>query len=82
MKKIAFAGCAHIHTPSFVRVINECSANVTVAKVWDHAPARAEDNAKNSPPPSVRHRRKSLMIPKSQESSSHPKPIATKNSRP
>lgn len=46
MKKIAFAGCAHIHTPSFVRVINECSANVTVAKVWDHAPARAEDNAK------------------------------------
>ena len=50
MKKLALAGCAHIHTPGFVKTIIG-REDVQVVKVWDHDPARAALNgAKLSAP--------------------------------
>jgi predicted dehydrogenase len=41
---VALVGCAHIHTPSFVKLLNS-RADVTVKWVWDHDASRAEKNA-------------------------------------
>jgi predicted dehydrogenase len=38
--QLALAGCAHIHTPGFVKRI-QARADVAVKYVWDHQPARA-----------------------------------------
>ena len=43
--QVALVGCAHIHTPGFVKRLNERS-DVTIKCVWDHDPARAEKQAK------------------------------------
>lgn len=40
----AFVGCAHIHTPGFVKRVNK-RTDVTAKYVWDHDVARAEKNA-------------------------------------
>ncbi len=37
---LAFVGCAHIHTPSFVQLL-KTRKDVKVKAVWDHEPARA-----------------------------------------
>lgn len=44
MKQIAFVGCAHIHTPSFVNRLNDRDG-VTVKLVWDHDAERAKMTA-------------------------------------
>lgn len=44
-KRIALAGCAHIHTPAFVKMLLERKDDFEVAGVWDHDPARAKKNA-------------------------------------
>lgn len=44
MHYIALVGCAHIHTPGFIKRLNE-RADVQVRWVWDHDPARAQKNA-------------------------------------
>ena len=44
MKRIAIAGCAHIHTPNFVKIL-KAREDVTVAGVWDHDARRARENA-------------------------------------
>ena len=42
---IAFVGCAHIHTPGFIKKVNERSG-ITVKSVWDHNPTRGQRRAK------------------------------------
>jgi predicted dehydrogenase len=42
---LAFVGCAHIHTPGFVKLLAGDRPNVRVKFVWDHNPARAERRA-------------------------------------
>ncbi|HWB52720.1 MAG TPA: Gfo/Idh/MocA family oxidoreductase, partial [Tepidisphaeraceae bacterium] len=44
MIQLAFVGCAHIHTPGFIRM---CKArqDVQVKSVWDHDAARAKQRA-------------------------------------
>jgi len=44
MTEIALVGCAHIHTPGFIKRIKERS-DVRVVAVWDHDAARAAKNA-------------------------------------
>jgi predicted dehydrogenase len=44
MHTTALVGCAHIHTPGFVKRLNERS-DVQVKYVWDHDPDRAEKRA-------------------------------------
>lgn len=44
MKRIAIAGCAHIHTPNFVKTLKE-RKDLQVAGVWDHDSLRARENA-------------------------------------
>lgn len=44
MIKVAFVGCAHIHTPNFVERINQRD-DVQTKYVWDHDGARAQINA-------------------------------------
>ena len=44
MKKIAWLGCAHIHTPHFTELVKNEPA-VKVVGVWDHDPARAAKTA-------------------------------------
>lgn len=41
MKQLALVGCAHIHTPGFVKRL-QARDDVTVTTVWDHEHARAE----------------------------------------
>lgn len=43
MRSLAFVGCAHIHTPGFIRACQERSVPVTA--VWDHEAGRAAKNA-------------------------------------
>lgn len=43
MRNLAFVGCAHIHTPSFVDACLRRKASVS--GVWDHDPARAQATA-------------------------------------
>jgi len=42
--QIALVGCAHIHTPGFVKRLKERSG-VRTKYVWDHEPARARERA-------------------------------------
>ncbi|HKQ40578.1 MAG TPA: Gfo/Idh/MocA family oxidoreductase [Verrucomicrobiae bacterium] len=42
---LAFVGCAHIHTPSFIKLLNSRN-DVKTKWVWDHDAARAEKRAK------------------------------------
>jgi predicted dehydrogenase len=42
--KTAFVGCAHIHTPGFVKRVNE-RTDVSTKYVWDHDAARADKRA-------------------------------------
>ena len=42
MKTIAFLGIAHIHTPGFIKRVNERKSQFTVKAVWDSQPARAK----------------------------------------
>jgi predicted dehydrogenase len=44
MVQVALMGCAHIHTPGFVRRLKERS-DVEVKYVWDHKPQRAQRRA-------------------------------------
>ena len=44
MIQAALVGCAHIHTPGFVRMLNERD-DIRVKSVWDHDGARATRNA-------------------------------------
>jgi predicted dehydrogenase len=44
MKKIALVGCAHIHTPNFVKKL-AARSDLQVAAVWDHDATRAQKNA-------------------------------------
>lgn len=44
MTTIAFVGCAHIHTPGFVRLVSS-REDVRCKSVWDHDAARAEKRA-------------------------------------
>jgi predicted dehydrogenase len=43
---MAFVGCAHIHTPSFVNLLAKERKEVKVKYVWDHDTARADKRAK------------------------------------
>ena len=52
MTNLALVGCAHIHTPGFVKRLQERS-DVTVKYVWDHDVARAEKNADQLNPATV-----------------------------
>ncbi len=45
MKQLALVGCAHIHTPGFVKRINDRD-DIKVKCVWDHEHERAVKNAK------------------------------------
>lgn len=42
---IAFVGCAHVHTPSFIRLVTKERKDVKVKYVWDHLEARAKKRA-------------------------------------
>ena len=44
MSTLAFVGCAHIHTPGFIKAIGKRS-DVKVKSVWDHDNARAKKRA-------------------------------------
>ncbi len=44
MTQVALVGCAHIHTPGFVKRL-QARADVTVKYVWDHQPERAARQA-------------------------------------
>lgn len=44
-KRIALVGCAHIHTPSFVKMLLERKEEFDVAGVWDPEQERAQKNA-------------------------------------
>jgi predicted dehydrogenase len=44
MIEVALVGCAHIHTPGFVRRL-QARSDVKVKFVWDHAPERAHKQA-------------------------------------
>src|SRR3954471_8079677 len=45
MISIAIAGCAHIHTPGFVKMIKARGQEVRVRRVWDHDQARGSKTA-------------------------------------
>jgi predicted dehydrogenase len=45
MITIGWVGCAHIHTPGFVKRVKDRAAEVKVKAVWDHDAARAKANA-------------------------------------
>ena len=42
---MAFVGCAHIHTPGFIKLLNGDRPNVRVKLVWDHDTVRAQKRA-------------------------------------
>jgi predicted dehydrogenase len=44
MPIVAFAGCAHIHTPGFIHTV-QARAGFSCKSVWDHNLARAQKNA-------------------------------------
>ncbi len=52
MHHLALVGCAHIHTPGFVRRLND-RPDVAVRAVWDHDPARASKCAGELNAPTV-----------------------------
>jgi predicted dehydrogenase len=44
MAKVALVGCAHIHTPGFVKRL-QARSDINVKYVWDHQPERAQKQA-------------------------------------
>jgi len=42
---LAFVGCAHIHTPGFIKLLNSNRPAVRVKFAWDHDAARAQRRA-------------------------------------
>jgi len=44
MTTIAFVGCAHIHTPGFIKAVQKRD-DIKVKSVWDHDPTRAKKRA-------------------------------------
>src|SRR5580692_11097499 len=42
---LAFVGCAHIHTPGFIKLLVGDRPDVRVKLVWDHLAVRAEKRA-------------------------------------
>lgn len=42
---LAFVGCAHVHTPAFIKLLNSNRPRVRVKRVWDHNAARASRRA-------------------------------------
>jgi predicted dehydrogenase len=42
---LALVGCAHIHTPGFIKLLADDGAGVRVKYVWDHDPQRARMRA-------------------------------------
>jgi predicted dehydrogenase len=46
---LAFVGCAHIHTPSFVKLLAKERKDVRIKYVWDPDRARAEKRSKELP---------------------------------
>ena len=56
MKRIAFVGCAHIHTPSFLKMVRE-NKEIEPAAVWDHDKDRAAKNAEALHCPAVADRK-------------------------
>jgi len=47
MKPLALVGCAHIHTPDFIRKIS-ARKDVKIASVWDYDPARSKKIAEQT----------------------------------
>ena len=45
MTTLAFTGCAHIHTPGFIKAIQKRADDVKVKSVWDHDAERAKKRA-------------------------------------
>jgi predicted dehydrogenase len=45
MTTLAFLGCAHIHTPGFIKAIGKRGGDVKVKSVWDHDAERAKKRA-------------------------------------
>src|SRR4051812_32414745 len=41
MPQVAFVGCAHIHTPGFVKMVLERTDGVWVKYCWDPSPVRS-----------------------------------------
>lgn len=62
MKNIALLGCAHIHTPGFVRRLQD-RRDVRVTAVWDHDSARMQATAAQLQAPACRHLPKLLADP-------------------
>jgi predicted dehydrogenase len=52
MTNIALVGCAHIHTPGFVKRLRERS-DITVKAIWDHDVTRAEKYSQDLHAPAV-----------------------------
>ncbi len=42
---LAFVGCAHIHTPGFIKAIQKRGDDVKIKSVWDHDAERAKKRA-------------------------------------
>ena len=42
---LAFVGCAHIHTPGFIKLLTDNRPNVRVKWAWDHDAARVQRRA-------------------------------------
>ena len=45
MATLAFVGCAHIHTPGFIKAIKKRGDEVKIKSVWDHDAERAKKRA-------------------------------------
>jgi predicted dehydrogenase len=45
MTQLALIGCAHIHTPGFIKAVQRREGEVPVKSVWDHDPARGQKRA-------------------------------------
>ena len=45
MTTLGFLGCAHIHTPGFIKAIGKRTGEVKVKGVWDHDAERAKQRA-------------------------------------
>lgn len=52
MKQLALVGCAHIHTPGFVKRL-QAREDVQITAIWDHEFARAEQWATETGAPTV-----------------------------
>jgi predicted dehydrogenase len=53
MVNVAVVGCAHIHTPGFIKTLNERKHEIKVAAVWDHHAERGQKRAQELDAPFV-----------------------------